>query len=77
MRKPHRNALSKQEYRPGQQDREIKSLVALKRRNVGETRREKLFEYILPLVLLQYAKSQGDQPRAKIGQGQPELGKSI
>ena len=69
MRKPHRNALNKQEYRLAQQNREIKSLVDLKRRNVGETRGEKLFEYILPLFLLQYAKSQGDQPRAKIGQG--------
>ena len=69
MRKPHRNALSKQEYRRAQQNREIKSLVDLKRRNVGETRGEKLFEYIHPLFFLQYAKSQGDQPRAKIGQG--------
>ena len=41
----------------------------MKRRNVGKTGGEKLFEYILPLFLLQYAKSQGDQPRAKIGQG--------
>ena len=52
----HRNALSKQEYRPGQQNTEIKSLVALKRRNVGETSGGKLFEYILPLFLIQYAK---------------------
>ena len=68
-RKPHRNALSKQEYRPAQQNREIKSLVDLNSRNVRETRGEKLFEYILPLFLLQYAESQGVQPRAKVGQG--------
>ena len=68
-REPHRNALSKQEYRPAQQNVQIKSLVDLKRRNVGETGGEKLFKYILPLFLLQYAKSQGVQPRAKVGEG--------
>ena len=76
-REPHRNALSKQEYRPAQQNREIKSPVDLKRRDVRETRREKLFEYILPLFLLQCAKSQGDQPRAKVGQGSTRACKNI
>ena len=48
---------------------EIKSLVDFKKRNVGETRGEKLFEYNLLLFLLKYAKRQGVQPRAKVGEG--------
>ena len=41
--------LNKQEYRPAQQNREIKKLVDLRRRHVGETRGKKLFQHILPL----------------------------
>ena len=77
-KEPHRNALNKQEYQPGQQNREIKKLVDLKRRNVGETRGEKLFEHILPL----FSSSIYEKPRKSAtcqgrGSNQLEAGKII
>ena len=58
-REPHRNVLSTQEYRSAQQRREIKKLIDLRRRNVGETRREKTKSNIFSPFSFNTKKCQG------------------
>ena len=56
-REPHRNVLSTQEYRPAQRKREIKELIDLRRRNVGETRGGKAIPTYFPPFSLNIQKA--------------------
>ena len=76
-RKPHRNALSKQEYRSGQQNKEIKSLVDLKRRNVGETRGENYSNIFFLFFFFNMRKAKQISHVRRSRKGEPEVGKNI